>query len=114
MLFRSVTPDALTPRALAERDRGFRYDLTMTASVNGQEISRGNAADMHWTFAELIARASRNVTLLPGDLIGSGTVGTGCLTEFPAGTYPWLQPGDRVTLNVDELGTLETTIAASD
>jgi len=105
-----VTPDELAPRLLPDRSRGCRYDLTMTASVNGQEISRGNARDMNWTFAELIAHASRNTVLLPGDLIGSGTVGTGCLTEFPAGTYPWLQPGDVVRLEIEEIGVLENAI----
>ena len=78
----------------------------MTAHVNGREYSRGNAKDMNWTFAELIATASRNTTLRVGDLIGSGTVGTGCITEFPEGTYPWLQPGDEVRLAIDGLGEL--------
>ncbi len=105
-----VTPDELEPHLLPDRSRGSRYNLTMTASVNGREISRGNARDMHWTFAELIAHASHNTVLLPGDLIGSGTVGTGCLTEFPTGTYPWLQPGDLVRLEIEGLGVLENTI----
>lgn len=105
-----VTPDELEPRALPENGRGRRYDLTMKAFVNGQQISQGNLKEMHWTFAELIAHASRNTTLLPGDLIGSGTVGTGCLVEFPPGTYPWLRPGDVVRLEVDLLGTLENRI----
>jgi fumarylacetoacetate (FAA) hydrolase len=105
-----VTPDELEPYVLPDRSRGRRYDLTMTACVNGKEISRGNAKEMHWTFAELIAHASRNTTLKPGDLIGSGTVGTGCLTEFPEGTYPWLQPGDVVRLEIDGLGVLENTV----
>lgn len=106
-----VTPDELEPYVLPDRSRGRRYDLTMTARVNGKEISRGNAKEMRWTFAELIAHASRNTILKPGDLIGSGTVGTGCLTEFPEGTYPWLQPGDVVRLEIDGLGVLENTIA---
>jgi fumarylacetoacetate (FAA) hydrolase len=109
-----VTADALEPRALPDRSRGRRYDLTMTARVNGREISHGNASEMHWTFAELIAHASRNTQLVPGDLIGSGTVGTGCLTEFPPHTYPWLLPGDVVTLEIDELGILETCVTGSD
>ena len=69
---------------------------------------------MHWTFAELIAQASRNTQLLPGDLIGSGTVGTGCIVEFPEGTYPWLQPGDTVRLEIERLGALENTIVPPD
>jgi fumarylacetoacetate (FAA) hydrolase len=107
-----VTPDELEDRMLRDRARGNRYDLAMTASVNGEEYSRGNARDMRWTFAELIAHASRNTVLRPGDLIGSGTVGTGCITEFPEGTYPWLQPGDVVRLEIETLGSLENTVVA--
>jgi fumarylacetoacetate (FAA) hydrolase len=107
-----VTPDELESRVLPDEGRGRRYDLAMIASVNGREISRGNAKDMHWTFAELIAHASRNTILQPGDLIGSGTVGTGCITEFPEGTYSWLQPGDRVRLEIEHLGVLESSIIA--
>jgi fumarylacetoacetate (FAA) hydrolase len=106
-----VTPDELEDRVLPDRSRGKRYDLTMTGQVNGREYSRGNAQEMHWTFAELIAHASRNTLLQPGDLIGSGTVGTGCITEFPEGTYPWLQPGDVVRLEIERLGILENTIS---
>lgn len=107
-----VTPDELEDRVLPDRSRGKRYDLTMTASVNGREYSRGNAQEMHWTFAELIAHASRNTMLRPGDLIGSGTVGTGCIVEFPDGTYPWLQPGDVVRLEVERLGALENPVVS--
>lgn len=107
-----VTPDELEAYLLPDQSRGKRYNLTMTACVNGREISRGNASTMHWTFAELIAHASRNTYLLPGDLIGSGTVGTGCITEFPTGTFPWLQPGDVVRLEIGGLGVLENTVVA--
>jgi fumarylacetoacetate (FAA) hydrolase len=107
-----VTPDELEERVLPDRSRGKRYDLTMTASVNGREISRGNAREMHWTFAELVACASRNTCLQVGDLIGSGTVGSGCLVEYPEGTYPWLQPGDLVRLEIDGLGVLENRVVA--
>jgi fumarylacetoacetate (FAA) hydrolase len=104
-----VTPDELEDRVI-DYSRGKRYDLTMTASVNGKEYSRGNTKDIHWTFAELIAEASRNTTVKPGDLIGSGTVGTGCIAEFSEGTYPWLQAGDIVRLEIDGLGVLENRI----
>jgi fumarylacetoacetate (FAA) hydrolase len=104
-----VTPDDLADR-IVESKNGNRYDLTMTATVNGKEYSRGNLKDMNWTFAELIVHASRNTVLKPGDLIGSGTVGTGCITEFADGIYPWLQPGDLVRLEVERLGTLENPV----
>jgi len=106
-----VTPDELEDR-ITDHTRGSRYDLVMTASVNGKEYSRGNLRDMRWTFAELIAEASRTTVLKPGDLIGSGTVGTGCITEFPDGTYPWLQPGDVVRLGIERIGMLENQVVA--
>lgn len=105
-----VTPDALHDRVLPDRSRGNRYDLVMSARVNGREYSRGNTRDLHWTFAEMIAHASRNTLLRPGDLLGSGTVGTGCITEFAPGTYPWLQPGDVVELEIERLGVLENRV----
>lgn len=107
-----VSSDELADCILPDRSRGNRYDLTMTAHVNGVEYSRGNLRDMHWTFAELVAEASRNTILRVGDLIGSGTVGTGCITEFPEGTYPWLKPGDVVRLEVERLGVLGNRVAA--
>ena len=77
------------------------------ASVNGEEISRGSWAEIHYSFGEMVARASADVRLRPGDLIGSGTVGTGCLLEVGddrLGRY--LEPGDTVVLRVERLGEL--------
>ena len=73
---------------------------------------------MDWTFAEIIERASYGVDLYPGDVIGSGTVGTGCFLELngtgklqdPNYTEQWLQPGDIVEMTIDGLGTLTNTI----
>jgi fumarylacetoacetate (FAA) hydrolase len=104
-----VTPDALEDRVL-ETSHGKRYDLIMEVYVNGERRGRGSTRDMHWTFAELIAAASRNTTLKPGDLISSGCVGTGCLAEFPEGSWPWLQVGDVVRLEIECLGVLENKI----
>ena len=94
----------------------------MQCFVNNQLVSRGNVKDMDWTFAEIIERCSYGVTLYPGDVIGSGTVGTGCFLELNgtgklnnANYQPqWLQPNDVVTLTIDGLGTLENTIKAAD
>jgi fumarylacetoacetate (FAA) hydrolase len=92
----------------------------MTAVVNDRIVSEGNLSDMEWTFAELIARASYGVDLYPGDIIGSGTVGTGCFLELN-GTgklnnpdYPeqWLIAGDKIELKIDSLGTLSNQILA--
>ncbi|UFJ41632.1 fumarylacetoacetate hydrolase family protein [Brevibacillus humidisoli] len=104
-----VTPDELEDRRV-DGERGARYDLTMTAKVNGKEYSRGNFRDIYYTFAEMIARASADCTLYPGDVIGSGTVGTGCILEL-GGDYPWLEPGDVVELEVERLGVLRNRIA---
>jgi fumarylacetoacetate (FAA) hydrolase len=90
----------------------------MSAYVNGRQVSSGNLSDMEWTFAELIARASYGVELLPGDVIGSGTVGTGCFLELngtgkltnPDYIEQWLQPDDEVELEIECLGLLHNTI----
>jgi fumarylacetoacetate (FAA) hydrolase len=89
------------------------YDLAMTARVNGNELSRGNFKDIYWSFGEIIARASQSVMLLPGDVIGSGTVGTGCLYELTKNQGPWLQPGDVVELEIERIGILRNTIQGS-
>lgn len=102
-----VTPDELADKATG---RPGVFDLTMTARVNGVERSRGNWADLHYSFGDMIARASQGVTLYPGDVIGSGTVGTGCLLEITKGEGPYLQPGDVVELEIERLGVLTNTV----
>jgi fumarylacetoacetate (FAA) hydrolase len=105
-----VTPDELTDYELPDG----RHNLVMTAHVNGIERSRGNARDMYYTFAQLIARASQDATLFPGDIIASGTVGTGCLLEQTGGQGPWLQPGDKVEMAISGLGVLRNRVAERD
>ena len=78
-----------------DRRTGKGFDLAMTASVNGTTYSTGNLVDLHWSFEQMISFASRGTELRTGDVIGSGTVGTGCILEL-SGThgpdaYPWLQ-----------------------
>jgi fumarylacetoacetate (FAA) hydrolase len=86
-------------------------DLAMIAEVNGVETSRGNWSDAQFSFGEMIARASADVRLRPGDLLGSGTVGSGCLLEVRETTLGrYLQPGDTVTLRIDGLGELSNPI----
>jgi fumarylacetoacetate (FAA) hydrolase len=107
----SIGPWLVTPDELADARRGKGYDLAMTAAVNGVELSHGSWADAHFSLGEMIARASAEVRLRPGDLIGSGTVGTGCLLEVRDEILKrYLQPGDTVTLAVDRLGELTTPI----
>lgn len=91
---------------------GSRFKLSMSASVNGKEYSRGSFADIHYTFAEMVARASADCMLYPGDVLGSGTVGTGCILELGSERYEWLKPGDTVELVVERLGSLRNTIIA--
>jgi fumarylacetoacetate (FAA) hydrolase len=81
----------------------------MTARVNGEERSRGYLGDMHWSWQDLFAQAARSTRLIAGDVIGSGTVGTGCILEHGDGR--WLQPGDVVELEVEGIGVLRNTIA---
>ncbi|MBN1449363.1 MAG: fumarylacetoacetate hydrolase family protein [Bacteroidetes bacterium] len=108
-----VTKDELTDKRIPG-EQGERYDLIMTATVNGEEVSRGNMKDMSWTFAQIIERASYGVTLYPGDVIGSGTVGTGCFLELNGSkVYDpawWLEDGDTVVCAIEGLGALENTL----
>ena len=104
-----VTPDELEPFR-----KGRAYDVAMTASVNGREYSRASLSEIYWSFGEMLAYASRGTTLLPGDVIGSGTCGTGCILELSLvhgeEAYPWLQPGDLVALEVDHVGRIESRV----
>ncbi len=117
-----VTPDELEQYKCDPKlgHIGNNYSLTMTCKVNSIEVSRGNMADMDWTFAEIIERASYGCDLYPGDVIGSGTVGTGCFLELngtgllndPDYKPQWLKDGDVVEMEVTGLGTLTNTIFA--
>lgn len=103
----SLGPYLVTADELENRRDGERYDLLMEARVNGELYSRGNLKDIYWSFPQMIARASQDAALYPGDVIGSGTVGTGCLLELGR---PWLKPGDIVEFSVEKLGTLRNRI----
>lgn len=108
-----VTRDELASRRI-ETPNGETYDLEMTAFVNGTKVSEGNVKDMTWTFAQIIERASYGVTLYPGDVIGSGTCGTGCFLELNGSkVYDpawWLANGDVVECSISMLGTLSNTV----
>ncbi|HRI42200.1 MAG TPA: fumarylacetoacetate hydrolase family protein, partial [Bacteroidia bacterium] len=115
-----VTPDELESHRVSPKPGhvGNSYDLTMKCWVNDKLVSSGNMKDMDWTFAEIVERCAYGVDILPGDVIGSGTVGTGCFLELN-GTgllqdpnYPvqWLQDGDRVDMEITGLGRLSNTI----
>ena len=117
-----VTPNELNRFLVPAKDGhvGNNYDLSMKCWVNEKLVSQGNVKDMDWTFAEIIERCSYGVTMYPGDVIGSGTVGTGCFLELngtgklnnPNFEAQWLQPNDTVKMTIDGLGTLENVIKA--
>jgi fumarylacetoacetate (FAA) hydrolase len=109
----TLGPWIVTPNEFAKRQTGRPgvYDSKMVARINGEERSRGNWSDMHYSFGEIIARASEGVMLRPGDVIGSGTVGTGCLLEITKGEGPWLAKGDVVELEIEGIGVLKNTVS---
>jgi len=119
-----VTPDELSNKVAPTKAGhvGLNYNLEMKCYVNDILVSSGNVKDMDWTFAEIIERCSYGVTLYPGDVIGSGTVGTGCFLELngtgkrldPNFKPQWLQNGDKVTMSIDNLGILENQIIAEE
>jgi 2-keto-4-pentenoate hydratase/2-oxohepta-3-ene-1,7-dioic acid hydratase in catechol pathway len=112
----SIGPMLVTPDELEDTRRNRSYDLAMTATVNGVEYSRASLADIFWSFEEMLAYASRGTRVEAGDIIGSGTCGTGCILELSMvhghERYPWLRPGDVVELAVERLGTLRNRVVA--
>jgi fumarylacetoacetate (FAA) hydrolase len=107
----SLGPWLVTPDELQDKKTGTaKFDLRMKATVNGKPLSKGNMNKMHWTFSQMIARASQSVELKPGEVFGSGTVGTGSLLELGQEVHPWLKPGDQVELEVERLGVLRNRI----
>ena len=117
-----VTPDELEALKIPAKPghAGNAYNLKMTCTVNGEQVSQGNMGDMDWTFAEIIERCAYGVDILPGDVIGSGTVGTGCFLELngtarlndPSHEDIWLEDGDVVEMEIEGLGVLTNRIKA--
>ena len=119
-----VTPDELESFKVPAKSGhvGNSYDLKMSCHVNGIQVSSGSVGDMDWTFAEIIERCAYGADIFPGDVIGSGTVGTGCFLELngtgllndPRFKPQWLQAGDVVTMDITALGHLSNTIVKED
>jgi 2-keto-4-pentenoate hydratase/2-oxohepta-3-ene-1,7-dioic acid hydratase in catechol pathway len=113
----SFGPALVTADELAAHRQGQSFSLAMTATVNGVPYSAGNLADLHWSFGQMISYASRGTRVVPGDVIGSGTVGTGCILELSGlhggDRYPWLKPGDEVRLEAECLGAITARIRPS-
>ena len=116
-----VTPDELLGNVINEDDSGCNYNLEMTCSVNGKLLSKGNLKDMAWSFEKIIERVSYGATIYPGDIIGSGTVGTGCLLEINGTnklkhsdfTEMWLKENDVVEMEIENLGKITNKIISN-
>ena len=112
----SIGPCLVTADELAPKRKAKAFDLGITASVNGREYTRANFADIYWSFEEMLSFASRGTNVMAGDVLGSGTCGTGCISELSLthgeDKYPWLKPGDKVEITVDGLGTLRNEVVA--
>jgi 2-keto-4-pentenoate hydratase/2-oxohepta-3-ene-1,7-dioic acid hydratase in catechol pathway len=97
---------ALGPWLVTSDEIGDPYNLEMTARVNGEVWSRGNSRSLFWKFEQMIEFLTRDDTIYPGDVIGSGTVGTGCGLELDR----WVQPGDVIELEIEKIGTLRNRV----
>tara|TARA_Y100001978_G_scaffold179183_1_gene173834 strand:- start:351 stop:1277 length:927 start_codon:yes stop_codon:yes gene_type:complete len=107
-----VTKDELKDFKVSSED-GERYNLKMKAFVNEVQVSEDNLSNMNWTFAQIIERISYGADIFPGDIIGSGTCGTGCFLELNGSKITdnqWLKVDDKVKLEIEGLGTLENKI----
>jgi fumarylacetoacetate (FAA) hydrolase len=111
-----VTLDELAD-VTTKTEKGLQFDLRMQCWVNGIQLSDGNVNQMNWTFAQILERASYGVEMFPGEVIGSGTVGTGCLLELNGSGITknqWLQLGDEVVMEIDRLGRLVNTVVGGE
>tara|TARA_Y100000994_G_C15689647_1_gene441010 strand:- start:427 stop:1392 length:966 start_codon:yes stop_codon:yes gene_type:complete len=115
-----VTPDEIKDKLIDKGGHGSIYDLKMSCFLNNQLVSEGNFKDMNWTFEQIIERVSYGATIYPGDIIGSGTVGTGCLLELNGSgkikdsnyNEVWLKEGDVVKMKIDKLGEISNKIVS--
>jgi fumarylacetoacetate (FAA) hydrolase len=108
-----VTPDELEDRRIgAGKDE--RYDLAMTGRINGDQLTSANWKDLTFTFPQMIERASEGVRLRPGEILGSGTCGTGCILELGTERHRWLLAGDVVEMEIERLGLLRNTLTGAD
>ena len=107
----SLGPELVTFDELRDRYRDGRLHLEMTARSTAASSRAATPVSMYWTWPQLLAHASRDARLRPGDVLGSGTVGTGCILELtPEAVGGWLKPGDVVELTVERLGTLRNRV----
>ena len=112
----SIGPCLVTSDELAPKRKAKAFDLPITASVNGRQYTSANFSEIYWSFEEMLSFASRGTNVLAGDILGSGTCGTGCISELSlthgGDKYPWLKPGDKVEITVEGFGSLRSEIVA--
>ena len=109
----SLGPYMVTPDDLTQMRSENKMNMRMTCHVNDKKLSDGNTTDMYFSFAKMIEYASQNAELKPGDIFGSGTVGTGCILELrPENVGGWLKPDDKIVCEIEQLGKLENTISS--
>ena len=107
----SIGPWLVTPDELEDARTGKAFDLAMTADVGALRTSAGTWSAVHFSFGDMLARACADVHVRPGEILGSGTVGGGCLLEVKDETLGrWLEPGDTVSLTIERLGTLASPV----
>ncbi len=113
----SLGPYLVTPDELDDRRTGSgkdeRYNLEIRGWINGDNLTHDNTQNMYYTFPQMIERASEHVRLRPGDVIGSGTCGTGCILELGTERHRWLLAGDVVEMEIERLGMLRNTLTDS-
>jgi 2-keto-4-pentenoate hydratase/2-oxohepta-3-ene-1,7-dioic acid hydratase in catechol pathway len=88
-----------------------RFNLEMTSRINGEVVCKGNYRTVHYSFGQMLERASENgVNIMPGDILGSGTLGWGSLIENNFTVHRPLEPGDVVELEIEGIGVLRNTV----
>jgi 2-keto-4-pentenoate hydratase/2-oxohepta-3-ene-1,7-dioic acid hydratase in catechol pathway len=97
---------AIGPWLVTPDEIGDPYNLRMTARVNGELWSDANSGSIHWTFAQMIEFLTKDDTIYPGDILGSGTAGTGCGLELDR----WVQRGDVIELEIEKIGVLRNRV----
>ena len=112
----TLGPWLVTADEVADRVVDGRLALRTEVHLNGVRTGGDTTAGMAWSFADLVAYASRGTVVRPGDVLGSGTCGTGCLAEVrraaPDSAPDWLAPGDAVRFDVERLGHIENRVVA--
>jgi fumarylacetoacetate (FAA) hydrolase len=110
----SLGPWLVTKDELDDVREGTGYRLEMSCQVNGKPYSKAQWSDVYWSFGEMVSYAARGSEVRPGDVLGSGTCGTGCILElaqtYSEDEYPWLVPGDEVVSSIERLGSLRNRI----